>query len=83
MISKSTTGPLTSEQIGECLAGLTDEVRELRSRVDILLSLIDPDDIRAAAELARITPTNAELKAIATICNPPPELLNSEEEKPW
>ena len=76
-------GSVAPEQFGAQIAGLTNEVRELRSRVEVLLALVDPEDLRAAMELARITPTHEELLRIAENSVPPPELIGIQEEKPW
>lgn len=60
---------------------LQAEVVELRN---LLLAHVDPDELRAAAELKRIMPSTAELLEMAETCGPPPCLENEPEEaRPW
>jgi hypothetical protein len=58
-------------------------IRELRDGVDSHPAPVDPEDVRALAELSRIMPTREQLKSLAATSAPPPELLDVDEERPW
>jgi len=51
--------------------------------LDMLLVLVDPEDVRAALRLPRITPPAATWHDWAQNSVPPPELRDIQEEKPW
>lgn len=65
------------------IAGLKHEVAELRVIVNAFLNLVDPDEVRAAIELYKQTPPSEVLREWAKNCEPPADLWEAEEERPW
>jgi hypothetical protein len=65
------------------IAGLQQELAEMRTLLNMVLTLVDPEDVRAAFEIRKITPSHDDLTAFAKQCGAPPELRDLEEEKPW
>jgi hypothetical protein len=62
-------------------AELKYEVGQLREQMQMLLSLLDPEEVAAAARVRAKAPTNAELRLWAD-ASVAPEVL-SQEECPW
>jgi hypothetical protein len=65
------------------VAQLEREVRRLSDEVVVLRTLVDPDDIRAAAEMRRNPVTNEPLRAWSERSVIPDKLADLPEEKPW
>ena len=63
---------------------LEREVAQLRSTVDLLMSLIDVDELRAMQRIHRITPDNDTLKLwVEQRSNSYPDLAAGPQERPW
>lgn len=76
--------PVTKDTLQDMkIAGLQQEVSELHKLVGMLLTLVDPEDVRAAVALREVTPSNDELLRMAAECEVPVELRGVREEKPW
>jgi hypothetical protein len=69
--------------VDERLDVLEKKVEGLNSIVRQLVAMIDPEDLHAAADLAKTSPSNAQLQAWAAKSVPPEELLDVQEERPW
>ena len=65
------------------LAELEQEVGRLTKAVTLLTSLLDTEELAAAARLREISPTNAQLKLWASESTPPEDLVTQQEERPW
>ena len=79
------TPPLLTVDIlqNKRIAGLQQELSDVRKMLDMLLTLVDPEDVRAAFELRQVTPSHEELMELAEECVVPPELRGIQEENPW
>lgn len=64
------------------ISGLKHELSQMRKLLEMVLVMVDPEDVRAALELPRLTPPNDVLLQIADRCVPPDEAL-TDEERPW
>ena len=69
--------------ISKLLKKVERQVTRTEKRYERLLTLVDPEDVRALEELDRITPSNAALLQLAKVNPPPQEWFNGEEERPW
>ena len=64
-------------------SGLEQELSQARQLLDTLAVLVDPEDVQAALEMQKVTPSNERLREIAKQSRPCDELLDAEEERPW
>jgi hypothetical protein len=84
-VSKSLISTPAAEQARQSLRLLEMErqLREMRRHLDLLTSIADPDDIKAALRLRQISPTITELKLWSSMSEAPAHLSEQQEERPW
>jgi hypothetical protein len=69
--------PITRDTIQDLeINGLKHEISELRCLLEMLMVLVDPEDVKAAYELPKITPSHETLCDIADQSELPPELFD-------
>ncbi len=82
--SEAKRPPVTEDMLqNKKIAGLQQELVEVRAMLNMLLVLVDPEDVRAAYGLKSITPSHDALSEFADKCKAPEYLRDVDEERPW